>query len=132
MQQPPPSASEGDTPAALGGCRHRILRPCPHCAPRQRSNVARVDENMKECAMKRRSAIWFAGGLAIGALTAAAVTPIVTAEPSTPPVFYGCEKDGSLVPGSLSVGAEPDCNGGATLISWNQAGVDGATGPQGP
>jgi hypothetical protein len=78
-------------------------------------------------------------GLAIGLATSAIVAPIAIAQTDND-TFYGCEKDGNLIPGSLSINNAPTSNGSATLIEWKQqgepgiqgeAGADGADGDQG-
>lgn len=34
-------------------------------------------------------------------------------------VFYACEENGKVVPGTMMVGQEPICNGDKTLVSWH-------------
>lgn len=48
------------------------------------------------------------------------------------PVFHGCVKSGSLIPGSITTDVQPKCSGGATLVSWDAEGRPGADGPAGP
>ena len=41
-------------------------------------------------------------------------------------VFYACEQNGKVIPGTISVNVEPNCAGSRTLVSWN------SEAPQGP
>jgi hypothetical protein len=34
-------------------------------------------------------------------------------------VFYACEQNGKVIPGTMMVGQEPTCNGNKTLVSWH-------------
>jgi hypothetical protein len=56
----------------------------------------------------------------------------LTAVPVQPPLtFSACAKDGKLIPGSMVVGGDSRCVGGAVAVSWNQAGSQGPMGPMG-
>lgn len=81
-------------------------------------------------------------GVAISAAVASSLLLVGSAGADEPGrTYYGCAKEGSLIPGSMSLDPTTSCPGSATLVSWNQqglaglagpAGAVGATGPRGP
>jgi hypothetical protein len=81
----------------------------------------------------------FTGTQTFGIVTAAVLTTaavvgggfaLATPTPS-PNTYFACAKDGKVIPGSVKVNTQPKCAGGQTVVSWNEQGVPGATGPTG-
>jgi hypothetical protein len=75
--------------------------------------------------MKRVVVLLLGGLLALAAVTAgtAGVQALFTgAQSNGSDTFFGCERQGKLIPGTLHVGRMPECRGQATLVSWSAEG----------
>jgi hypothetical protein len=57
--------------------------------------------------------------LSIAALIfgSAMTLPALAAAPS---IFYACQKDGKVIPGTIQIDSKPKCSGGATMVWWEQ------------
>jgi hypothetical protein len=85
----------------------------------------------KNAAMKSGWAAYLTIGVCVGAVGAGTAIPIAMAQDDGH-VFYACEKQNSIVPGTMHVDEAPTCSGGATLVTWSESGPVGPQGPPGP
>jgi hypothetical protein len=70
-------------------------------------------------------------GAIVVLISGTAIGAVAFAQPDGD-TFYACEKNGSVIAGTLSVNTEPTCRGGAVLTTWNQQGPQGPPGEAGP
>ncbi len=66
------------------------------------------------------------------ALSLGAIAWAAAASAQSPATYYACARsNGDIVANSITSNAIPRCNGGTTLVSWDEQGPIGPVGPQG-